>query len=639
MRNFLLLALVWLCTLGLHAQQNMYVIKDHKVVAVYNLNEVDSLTFELPNGMLGETYPINCLSDRYAVLSAPESAVAGQTVTAYARVNSPKYRVDGLKVNGQDARYVSDDGLTWRYSFTMPAEEANLELVTNLDRHTITPVADKHAYLTMLNCCDDWSVPEDQRKFNEMLEGVVKFYWGADDGYIAHIKATSESGEDLEVQYTDKDPDLGKCYFVIMPDEPITIHVTATERTAYKGQPFTGDYTGYAIAPNAQHLVKSAQPTLTLHLDGNTAYTLATTDDNQLTAHGTYTYNEKTQRFAYVQPDTDQKYGNKGYGVNGFWLGNGDAFVNISNLDNDKPDNERLYFASQRPFSYACATTDDYGMHYLIELTREGEAKAWYYIDTQTRGVRPVTLQFTKGTSIGEACQALALDADGQILFSYTLTSADATPAFKQRGSEAGTYTLEGGSSSDRQLTLDGFGGATYGQQSGSYTLSNSLVAFTGNDGSKTSFKINSENHTYTLVASAQWDGPKQFMGMTNDARYNDQPTMGTLTIVLDSNAAGKEAPGKAKVQVVLIDNEYQQQETNSSTCSYSYDASQQTLLISGLLVGKADGTGSERIDLLLNVSADKRTLTCPTDTYIRATAGGNTRYLPLKGLEIKARD
>lgn len=641
MKNHLLLLLLgWLCTLGVCAQQNMYVIKDHKVLAVYNLNEVDSLTFALPDGLEANVYPLNCLPDGYATLSAPEAAVAGQTVTAYARVKSPKYRVDALYVNGEEARYVADDGLTWRYTFTMPSTEANLELVTSLDRHDITPLADNHAYITMLNCCDNWDAAPEDRIFNEMLEGLVKFYWGADPGYDAAVEAVTASGAKLEVQYTDEDTDFGKCYFVVMPDEPITIHVTATERTDYKGKAFTGDYTGYALTVGNNRLITTESPTLSLHLDGNTSYSLATTDDNALKATGTYTYNEDTQRFAYVQPNTDQSYADKGYGVNGLWLGNGDAFINISNIDNDKPENERLYFASQRPFAYACAATDDYGMHFLVELTREGEDRTWYYIDNQTRGVQSVTLRFSQGSTIGEPCRAMAINANGEVLFSYTLAATGSTPEFRQAGTEAGTYSLAGGSAADRQLTLDGFGQATYGTLSGTYTISNNIVAFAGADGCKTNLKIDTEAHTYTVVASATWDGPKSFVGMTNAARYDDNTaTMGTVSITLDSNFAGKEAPGKAKVQVIIVDNYYQNQETNGSTCTYTYDDQQHTLLLSGLLVGTADGKSSERIDLLLNVSADKRTLTCPTDTYIRATAGGNTRYVPLKDMQITARD
>lgn len=670
-KNLLLLAALFCLTV--QAQKSMYVMKDGKVASVYSATDVDSvtagpqsnsatpwqsicvmkdgkifgehiekdidcLTFGLPDGVSADLYSITCIPDRYAETTSLEYAVPGQEVTAYVKVNSEKYRVDGLNVNSAAATCVSNDGTTWRFIFTMPNCEADLEAVTSLDRHIITPIAEEHAYITMLNCCDNWDAPENERVYDEVNEGLVKFYWGADDGYEASIMASTEQGDELEVFYTDEDEDFGKCYFVVMPDEPITIYVSATELTTYKGQPFTGSYKGYAVKVGERQLYTSSSPELTLELNGNTSYTAKTTDEYAFDLSGSYTYDEATGVFTYVEPRTDQGFDDKGYAINGQWLGNGDAFIFLRNLDEDKPDNVRFYFTSQTAFTYSCAATNSYGTRYLVELDRDG-AKAWYYLDAQAYTATPVTLQFSQGKSISEASQAFASDEDGDILFKYTLESSEGTPLFTYPGSEAGTYTKQDGSASDATLTLDGFGNATYGSQEGSYTVNSGMVTFTA-DGQETSFSIDTSAHTYALVVSSEWDGPLKFMGMTSEARYDDATaTTGMLTVLLDQNYAGKEAKGSAKVDVVIVDQYYSNQNTNGSTCSYAYDAANGTLLVSGLLVGTEDGRNSERIELKFSVSEDKQTLTGVSPMYIRGTSGGNTRYIPFEGLILTARE
>ena len=69
----------------------------------------------------------------------------------------------------------------------------------------------------------------------------------------------------------------------------------------------------------------------------------------------------------------------------------------------------------------------------------------------------------------------------------------------------------------------------------------------------------------------------------------------------------------------------------------YTYDPATRTLLISQVLVGTADGRGTERIDLRFGVSDDKRELTCGEDTLLRAISGGDRTYIKLNGLRLKS--
>ena len=623
----------------LHAQEHLYLIKNQKVIAAYPVADIDSLTFRLIGDIDGNLYDINATRHSDCTIEVQGQAVPGQTVIANVTVGSAVLKVSGLYANGEACTYIADNGTTWRYKFTMPEAEVELEAETAIDRHVITPFAGPHAYLTMLNCSDEWDKPADVRRYDEAMGGRVKFYYGADNGYRASIRAYTETGTSLSVNYEEDDPDFGKCYYVVMPDEPLTIEVTARERTDYRGQEFVGEYTGYELQPGPGRLYKAETPTLSLKLEGNTAYTAATTDDNALSIEGMYTYNADNKHFTYVEPSTDQgvNTAKKGYALTGTWLGDETLFVSFSDLDVDRPENAKLYMASLTPFSYACASSDDDASRNLLELT-QGDQKRYYYYVRFTGSLEPVVVKYESGSQIGEPCRALVSDLDGNPLLRYELTAADATPSFVFVGNERGTYTLENGTSSDPQLTLDGFGFATYGSEAGTYTIDQSIVSFKGTSTIR-DFRIDRTAGTYSPIASAAWDGPKNFSGTTAGAQYDGAASTGTLAVALDSNYAGKETEGKAKVQAFLTDQYGKSKEVIGSTVSYSYDSRRGVLILSGILTGSENGLTTQRIDLEFTVSADKRTLRCDEEVILRAPSGGDTRYIPLSGFELTAQE
>ena len=624
---------------SLMAQENMYIIKDKQVIGVFPVSGVDSVTFSLSGDIAGNTPSIRMAADRMcAANNLLKEATPGQTVIVNIEMINPRYKVESLTANGVACDLISDNGNSFRYKFTMPDEDVVLKAETVRDMHVITPVVGKNAYLTMLNCCDHWDLPEDQRVYDEVMDGLVKFYYGAQPGYTVQIKAQTESGDLLDVQYTDKDMDFGKCYFVAMPDEPITIEVTAKEKYTYRGMDFVGGYSGYEIKKGDNRLFVSDVPTLELDIQGNTAYKATTDDQNAIDALGMYAYNGRTKRFRYEEPRTDQGVSSaKGYGLNGKWLDEDyNLFIDFTNMDEDKPENERLYMASQTPFAYACASADDYGTKFLLQLTRDN-GHTFYFVDNMTRECTPVTLAFTQGSSIAEACAAVAYDKETQkALFAYTLASASDTPQFTMVGKEAGSYTDEEGSS--KALTLDGLGHATYGTTQGTYTIDNNLVTFTAN-GKTTNFTINTADGTYKQQASAAWDGPKSFEATTNEAHYDSKSGLNaTFQLVLDSDFMGHEAKGQAKVLVTMTTDDYGTRDTNTGTVPYTYDSANRTITLSGVLMGTANGRSTEKVDIELKVSADKQALTCEKNLMMRAVSGGDVRYFSMKGLTFQVK-
>lgn len=127
-----------------------------------------------------EEYPINApVSQEYTVAVA-KTAVAGEVVDVEIVVTNGMFAVSACLFNDTPCELVSSGTVTWKYRFTMPAEEVTLTVATDLERHLISLKQGEHTSLRMLNCCDDWeAVPP---VFDECMYGIVKFMWSADPG-------------------------------------------------------------------------------------------------------------------------------------------------------------------------------------------------------------------------------------------------------------------------------------------------------------------------------------------------------------------------------------------------------------------------------------------------------------------------
>ena len=486
--------------------------------------------------------------------------------------------------------------------------------------------------LVMYNSSDDWDKTPEERKFDNYPGKLVKFIWYADYGYEGKLKITTASGVDVPFEYVTDDEEFGTCWLCAMPEEPITIETIGTEKTTYASRSFVGDYRGYPI-PNGNGLLTSSDPTFSLQLSANTSF--HATVSGEKTFAGCYIFNDDRNTFTYDEDYSADVYGKKTYGVSGTWFEDGDALVIVNDLNDDRPDNNRYYFVSTSDFTYILASSDAYASRNLIEK-RGNDTTSWYYYDKLDGAIEPVDVTFTQGSSIGDAEEALVSDKTGTPLFRYSHRSSDSYPVFTMKGKEAGTYTPESGT--DGNLVLDGFGSATYGNLSGTYTVANNVLTLTTTTGVELTFVLNTTTHTYSRAVSEEWDGPESFASAITGNYDSNTASMGMFAITLNHDYAGNVEKGTAKVQVTLTSDWYESKDIIANTASYTYDASAHQLTISGLLVGTADGRGSERINITFDVSADKSALVCNEDKVLRALSGGDTRYVNLKGLTLSAK-
>ena len=578
-------------------------------------------------------YPITYTSDPdYYTVDVVEYGPAGEKITVTVAMTDITRKITSAKYNGEECELesVSEANSTYVYTFTMPDSPVQLTFTYAEDMHYIHPVSDEHSFIIMYNCSSEWELPDDERHYDEMQGFPVKFWWGGDLGYKATLTATDAAGGKIEYYYTDQDSDFGECWYCIMPDMELTLETTSVEKTDYVGKPFAGDYTGYRIKAGTNRLYTPAQSEVTLTMKENTAFFFKTADDMEYDFDGCYLFDEDTDRFSYLAEYALDAYRHKDFGLSGKWFDNGDVFLYTTDLQVPKPDHARYYFASLNPdYTFADASDGDwgyggYGERHLAEITRGGE-KTWYLFQPSELDARQVKLVFEKGTSITEDCRALVYDGDTPI-YRYECGTAG-YPVFTAQSSEAGTYTSAG----SPDLVLDGFGNAALGSQKGRYTAGKGVVTVDF-DGTVCLYAIDAETKTYARVVAEEWNGPENFSVSTKGV-YRNSESAAVLSLTLDSGEKGR-----ARIVLNLADTAWGgSKDVVSDTVVYAWNPSEGQLRLFGILVGTADGRGTERVNLTLDVASDLKSMTCGEDFYLRATSGGNDTYLNLGGVVLAA--
>ena len=612
----------------------VYLVKGNKIVGTYPRTNVDYITFNKPADAQQASFTISSENSSEYTIDCPKTAEAGQKVIFAINMQKPTLRPTEVKAGDIECKLVAVNEESYYYTFTMPEDNVGISLATEIDMHIISLKQGLHTTLVMLNSSDEWDKPDDERKYDNFMGKPVKFYWYPDLGFDGELKITTKSGMDVEFEFVTDDEDFGKCWKCIMPDEPITIQTSATEKTDYVGKAFTGKYKGYPLAIGTNNSAESSTPSFNLELNANTSFKAAKEGEKEFA--GCYSFDEENNSFKYIEEFSADYWGKKSYGVRGKWFEGGDAWIAVNDLNDDKPDNERYFFVSTSDFNFAVAANDEFSSRNLIEV-KHADKTLYYYYSKIDNSIEAVTLNFTKGNSISGEADALVYNADGTPLFRYTRENSTSAPSFVMKGSEAGTYTAEDGKG--ESLTLDGFNNATYGEESGSYTIEDGVVTFTNTTGDKTTFVIDKTNKTYTTSAASVWDGGEKFAAMVQGNYDTNTFSMGMLAIQLNHEYSGEEKEGAVKVQMTLMTDMYETKEVISNTASYTYDATANQLNISGLLVGTANGRGTERINITFDVNADKTQLTCNQDVVLRAVSGGDTRYASLKGVTLQCKD
>lgn len=573
-------------------------------------------------------------------------AEPGEEVRVTITVLNYMLRVGSVTYNDKEAAFVSrdEDQITYVYSFTMPEEDVEINAVIDMNYYTITKKNHAHARLTPLNVLDDPDNPATST-YSQVPTAPVYFIHKTDRGWTESIKITGdESKEDVAFVWTEEGPaDYGRpCWSFTMPFEPVTIEITATEKTDFLGKPFTGEYKGHAIAPGSSQIVASSNPALTLNLSSNTSFRVKSTDAEKYDVEGCYFFDEATNTFRYDPEYIYDEYDEPTFGIEGTWFEGDYAFVRIKNLKEPKPANTRYYFVGDKSFDYVCAANNEYATEartlFLIEAKNGGKS-TYYYVERMEFRPKVAQLRFLKGSSInGESDVIVSFDGEAQLRYTYTPGS---TPVFRERGSEAGSY-----SGSEGQLTLDGLGIATLAGKEGFYEIKGTVITCTF-DGKSSEYVLDTTAKTYTAITSGEWDGPKEFSLKADGSKafHGGEASTAEIKLLLDSDFSGNETKGSYKLTVLIGDCQLQ---AIARSNSYTYNPVEGTILLSKVYNGKNTTTGGfEYVDLLLNVSSDKQTLTFADNSPILRTTttrdekhpmteiNGSNTYVVVAGLSL----
>lgn len=546
-------------------------------------------------------------------------AQAGDLVTVVFYVNNIEDMIASATVNGTIKCELEKIDLgEYTYSFTMPEGPAVVEAQLASEYHIIEREWDEHCRINMLDCINNQGTPEEFCSQKE--EGIVHFIYRWDLGYDVICTVTGmETGKD----YTDEvfwslasDNHLYQdCWAFYMPDEPVLIKAVSTERNAYEGTDFVGEYAGYWITDGENLIYSSSEPTMNLELRKSGAFFVNTTDANAYEFSGIYTVTDG-------QLASDREVARGDFALRGKILEDGYAFAIVDNILHDNVDNRRFYLVGKNNFEFVCAS-DKYATRFLLEAN-EGGQKSWYFIERDNQSISKAEVTFITGSSIGQTCEAM-VKVEGGIAFNRTeefrFTNSNGTsPVFTYIGKEAGTYT----SAKGETLVLDGFGKGSYNGNEGTYTIENGIVTFTDKAGKETKMNTDVNNKTFTVITEASEETLKALAAeyKTTTAKISTSGTVsenGTVYVAFDRNYYGDYYKGYAQIKITYISNG-STIEILGDTKKYVVDEIERTVTFPNVVQG--DGVNANttiKKDVVFKISDDFKTLTLVND-YIYST-------------------
>ena len=566
-----------------------------------------------------------------------ESAKAGDEVPL-SIVPAEGMEIVTVHYNEEPCTFVSSDAETntFNYTFTMPAHDVSLDVTTATEDNDITLEGDNHAYINMLNALvkDDNGDPVLDEDGNKMYRGfynqVVQFTYEVDLGYNYSVtivgKRTGTHYEDQTI-FEDNGWDFNSYWTLVMPAEPLTMTIKSSEKNDFVGKALVGNYKGFFI--NTTQLGKLERydaTTLEAEIKSNTAFSVKTTDANKFDFQGMISYDESTKQFAYDAASCEF------YGLSGRY-DDEMTVAWVSNLLEDMPDNVRFYIMSKNDLSSFISAGNAGGSKYLLEV-KTSTGTAYYLFEREGYRLTKVDMEFTNGESLGDASATGFVMKEGEKLLQYTYDGS--TTNLIEKGKEAGSYKPASGSGDE--LVLDGFGGGKIGTKEGTYTISDGIVTLTC-DGQETKYNIDMNAKTYSPIADeGEWNGPTDFYVEGSQLAHDGgKDVKGCIKISIDKNAIGNPDKGKAYFVAQYWSSSYKFEDVLSALVTYVYDPSAKTLTLSQIGAGTADG-GYGRIDIVLSVSDDKRTLTFTGIDRIYAQFNGS-RYVTVTDLAVPAQE
>lgn len=583
----------------------------------------------------------------YAISCTTSKAEPGKEVTFSVSVTNLVYKVTSVAY-GSSGEFCEQDGdpvfagndasvgpLMYDFKFTMPERDVTLTVSLEESLHRIYRTSDPNANIRMLNRLypDGYNPDIDEDIENEYDRKVCmgKF----DDGGYFVIDATPGyeydtpvikgriTGRGYAAVYANHEG-YGECYGFTMPAEPLDITISARENNIYEGKPFVGAYDAFWIKVRTMsHIYSESAPTMEYELMKNTTYRISSTDENNFSGLGFYSFDEADNTFMYeydkMKDNLETQKTNAG--LDGRY-GSEVSFVSVVNIAEPIPDNTRYYIAAADGSITDFISASANGNLFLMSFKYNGEQRYYMYDQNNGMSLTKVDVEFETGSTLADSGASALVKKDGQTVLKYTVV--DGKPVLSEQGSEAGTYT---GAKGD--LVLDGFGGATLGGVEGEYTVDGNVVRFVDGSGAETVVTIDKSAKTYSVVSGEEgWTGPSNFELTTDTGHGLVSEVKITLALNSDNTATFRayftSGGSFGNPENLIYD-----------TQAYVYDASAGTLTVTNVYQGTGSGWGTGRKDIVFNVSGDKKSLEFTVDAlYSTAT---NSKYVVVTGKSLTA--
>ena len=540
-------------------------------------------------------------SSYYTGKTDTDIAAEGETVTVkFYPLYSEDIIAEAYVNDGLECTLESADLGEFIFTFKMPEGPAVVKGVMKDEYHVIDREWADNCIIYMLDCINYQGT---EKEFCSQVKGkLVHFIYKWDLGYDVKCKVIGKnSGKDYSGgvywSIAAENHLYQDCWAFAMPDEPVVIKATSTERAVYEGQAFTGSYAGYLMALGENRIFTSSDPDMSLDLRTSGAYFVKSDDVNEYDFSGIYTVED-----GRIDYDPENCRGN--YAISGNILENDYAFIIVDDLIVNRIDNTRFYLVGKNDFRYTCATDSEYATRFIVEADGNG-SKSWYFVERDTKSVKELSAEFISGSALAEDSEVI-MSVDGKAYLKYSYVKGG-TPAIQYCRKEAGSYT----SADSQTLILDGFDSATYNGMKGTYTIEASVVRFTDADGNVTSFNINSGDWTFKVISDST--------ELTLDPVYStttawisvdgSQRQDGMIKICFNSDYSGNNyKEGYAVIKITYMDTGREQEMVG--TCNpFIIDEANRTVTLTQILVGTG-AWRTERKDLVLNISADGKTLT-----------------------------